>query len=273
MQHVTKNVYARTNFQGCNSGFIVTKEGAVVIDTPMVPVEAREWKQEIEKHAPVKYIIINEAHTDHYCGSCYLGGTLIGTEDSLAALKSARVEDLIRDLSWMAPDSPKPDESFFFRTPEIILDGEATLSMGDHSVKILSVPGHTPKQLAVYAPEERVVFTSDNINLAIPIFFNALPDEWLKSLDRLNALDVDHVVPGHGEVTDKSAFRIMQDSIGAWIDVIGRELKEGSDLDETKKKVKEAKEFAGIPKEGPMAGFFYMNVESLYKSLTKKFFS
>ena len=269
MQQVTSNVYAKTAFQGCNSGFIVTKEGAVVIDTPMVPVEAQDWKLEIEKHAPVKYVIINEAHTDHYCGSCYLGGTLIGTVDTVNALKSAKVEDLIKDLSLMAPGSPKPDNSFYFRPPEIVLDGEATLYLGDHSIKILSVPGHTPKQLAVYIPEERVVFTSDNINLAIPIFINALPDEWLNSLDRLRALDVDHVIPGHGEITDKSAFGMMQDQIRVWIDVIGSAIKEGTDLDGIKKKATEAKEFSNIPKEGPMAGFFFMNVESLYKVLAK----
>ncbi len=269
MQKISKNVYARTTFQGCNSGFIVTEEGAVVIDTPMVPVEAMDWKQEIEKYAPVKYIIINEAHTDHYCGSCYLGGTLIGTEDSVNALKSAKVEDFMGELSWIAPDSPKPDESFYFRPPEIALEGEATLYLGDHTIEILSVPGHTPKQLAVYVPEEKVVFTSDNINLGIPIFINAFPDEWLKSLDRLNALDVDHVIPGHGEVTDKSAFGIMKELIRMWIDVIGSAVEEGLDIEGAKQKAVEAKEFAEIPREGPMAGFFFMNVESLYRALAK----
>ena len=195
MQKITDNVYAETAFQGCNSGFVVTKEGAVVIDTPMVPVEARDWAQKINEHAPVKYVIINEAHTDHYCGSCYLGGTVIGTEESVKALRNARVEDLIRELSWMAPDSPKPDNTFYFRPPDISINGEITLYLGDHSINILTVPGHTSKQLAVHVPEERVLFTSDNINLAMPIFIDALPEEWIKSLDRLNELDVDRVIP------------------------------------------------------------------------------
>ena len=269
MQKVTDNIYAKTTFQGCNSGFIVTREGAVVIDTPMVPSEAQGWKKEIESHGPVKYVIINEAHTDHYCGGCYLGGTLIGTEESLNALKAAKVEDLIKELSWMAPNSQGPDESFYFKPPEIVLKGEAGIHLGDHTINILSVPGHTPKQLAVHIPEERAVFTSDNINLAIPIFINAIPDAWLESLDRLNELDVDYVIPGHGEVTDKSAFALMKDKIRVWMDVIGQGIKEGEDLERVKKRVTEAKEFAELPKEGPMAGLFYMNVEALYRALVK----
>ena len=55
MQQVTNNVYTETTFQGCNSSFIVTKGGAVVIDTPMVPTDAQEWKKKIEEYAPIKY--------------------------------------------------------------------------------------------------------------------------------------------------------------------------------------------------------------------------
>ena len=270
MQKVTENVYSKTTFQGCNSSFIITKEGSIVIDTPMVPAEAREWKKEIELHAPVKYVIINEAHTDHYCGSCYLDGTVIGTEDSYNALKNAKVEDLIREMSWMAPDSPKPDMSFYFKPPEICINSETVLHMGDHTINIFPAPGHTLKQLAVHVPEERTLFTSDNINLAIPIFIDALPHEWLKTLDRLNKLDVDHVIPGHGEVTDKSAFGKMKAMILMWIDVIGQTIKDGLDIEGARQKAAEAKEFAEIPKEGPMAGFFFMNVESLYRALLKK---
>ena len=269
MRKITENVYVETGFQGCNSGFIVTKEGAVVIDTPMVPAEAQEWAQKINEHAPVKYVIINEAHTDHYCGSCYLGGTVIGTDESVKALKNARIEDLIGELSWMAPDSPKPDDSFYFRPPDISIDGEAVFYLGDHSIKILSVPGHTSKQLAVHVPEERVLFTSDNINLAIPIFINALPEEWIKSLDRLSELDVDYVIPGHGEVTDRSAFNVMKGMIQLWMDFVGSAIKEGLDIEEVRQKIMAAKEFADVPKEGPMAGIFNMNLEALYRALLK----
>jgi cyclase len=269
MQQITDNIYAGTTFQGCNSSFIVTKEGAVVIDTPMVPAEAREWKRKIELHAPVKYVIINEAHMDHYCGSCYLDGTVIGTEDTFNALKKAKVEDLIKEMSWIAPDSPKPDLSFYFKPPEICIDGETTLHLGDHTIKIIPAPGHTPRQLAVHVPGERVLFTSDNINLGIPIFIDAKPYEWLKTLDRLSEIDVDHVIPGHGKVTDKSAFAIMKEMIQTWIDIIGTAIKDGLDIEGARQKAMEAREFAEIPREGPMAGFFFMNVESLYKALAK----
>jgi glyoxylase-like metal-dependent hydrolase (beta-lactamase superfamily II) len=269
MQQITDNVYVETIFQGCNSGFIVTKQGAVVIDTPMVPADAREWKREIEKYAPVKYVIINEAHIDHYCGSCYLGGTVIGSVDTLTALKNAKVEELTGFLSMMSPESTGPDKDFYFKPPEIILDGRAEIHMGNHTFKIFPAPGHTPKQFAVHVPEERVLFTSDNINLEIPTFISAVPYEWIKTLDLLSELDVDHVIPGHGEVTDKSVFKTMKDSIHLWMEAVGGAIKEGLGIEETRDRVINAKEFGNMPKEGPIAGFFNMNIDALYKKLSE----
>ena len=247
---------------------MITTDGAFVIDTPMVPTEARAWRAAIEEKAPVRYVINNEGHTDHICGNCYLGGTLIGTEGSRDAIRAAKKEDLTGMLRMMSPDEPEPDETFYFRTPDIVLKGEATVYLGDHTFNILVVPGHTPYQLAVHVPEERVVFTSDNINLGTPIFFQAVPDRWLESLDRLAELDVDYVVPGHGEVTDRSAFPKMKDSINVWLNIFRKAIGEGLSLEETRTRVAAAKEFAGIPKEGPEARFFNGNVDGLYRALT-----
>jgi cyclase len=269
LQTITDHVFSETAFQGCNSSFIVTKKGAVVIDTPMVPVEAKEWKARIESHAPVKYIIINEAHIDHYCGSCYMDGTVIGTEDTYNALKNAKMEEFIATLSMLAPDSPKPDPDFYFRPPEITIENEAALHLGDHTIQILSVPGHTPRQLAVYVPEERVLFTSDNINLEMPTFIDALPNEWINSINRLSELVVDYVIPGHGEISDKSALQIMKDKIRLWTEVVGGAIEEGLDLEGVRQRIMEGKEFSDIPKEGPMLGFVNMNIESLYRILSK----
>ena len=103
----------------------------------------------------------------------------------------------------------------------------------------------------------------------MPIFIDALPDEWIKSLDRLSELDVDYVIPGHGAVTDKNAFNTMKKKIQMWIDFIGGGIKKGLDIEGIRKKIVVAKEFADIPKEGPMTGIFNMNLEALYRSISK----
>ena len=51
----------------------------------------------------------------------------------------------------------------------VVFTGDLTLRVGDHTFHCLWTPGHTPGQLAVHVPEERVVFTGDTI-------FSELPD-------------------------------------------------------------------------------------------------
>ena len=44
MIQVSKNVYVETGMTACNVGFVITKAGVVMIDTPMRPNDAIKWR-------------------------------------------------------------------------------------------------------------------------------------------------------------------------------------------------------------------------------------
>ena len=69
MKQITKNVYYENTLRGCNTGFVVTDEGVVVIDTPMVPMEARKWRDEVNKCGQIRYLINTEPHLDQFAGN------------------------------------------------------------------------------------------------------------------------------------------------------------------------------------------------------------
>ena len=144
-----------------------------------------------------------------------------------------------------------------------------TLFLGDHTFHLIHMPGHTPYNLAVYVPEEGVVFTSDNINLGTPFFGACEPEDWLQSLEHLGFLDVKKVVPGHGEVTDKSCFAVMSGIVKKWRDVVAEAVNKGMSLEEALQKVPEAEMFAGVPKEGPEGYFLRLNIERIYRTLSQ----
>jgi cyclase len=81
---------------------------------------------------------------------------------------------------------------------------ELTLNLGDHAVSCIHMPGHTKPQTSVYVPEEGVVFTGDNIFCRCKTFIHeADPWEWLAALEHIAGLDVEVIVPGHGEPCTK----------------------------------------------------------------------
>ena len=79
-------------------------------------------------------------------------------------------------------------------------------------------PGHTAPQTAILVPEEGVVFTGDNIFYKCKTFIQeADPWEWLDALKALDALDIQTIVPGHGEVCDKSYLGEQAQILENWL--------------------------------------------------------
>lgn len=272
MQKVTNNVYAGMNFRGCNSSFVVTTEGVVIIDTPQVPAEAKKWREEVQKFGEIKYVINNEPHNDHVAGNCWFAGTLVAHEGTREAIKHNRKEVLEGQMSWMAPDALPLDKDFRYRLPDITLSQEMTLYLGKHSFHIIAVPGHTASETVVFVPEERVVFASDNVVMGMPIMVDSVPEEWLKSLKKLQTLDIDKVIPGHGPLCNKEQLQIMYDNVKYCIDSVKAAIAKGWSLKEVQDKVTLADRFPpmGPPGAGDvMAPIRRESLAHLYEILKK----
>jgi cyclase len=237
MQRITEHVFLGTNMRGCNSGAVVTSAGVVLVDTPMVPAEAKAWRREVEQYGEIKYVINNEPHRDHVAGSCWMGGMLVTSEGTRQGIAQNTREALEAQFQWWAPDALPLGEDFYYRLPDITFTGNLNLYMGKHTIHILDMPGHTPTMTAVYVPEERVVFTADNLVWEMPIMFEATPYGWLESLEKLEKLDVDKVVPGHGDVCDKARIKVMRDDITYLIDSVKQGIAKGWGVKEIQERV------------------------------------
>jgi cyclase len=268
MDKITSNVYAGFKFRGCNSGFVVTTEGVVMIDTPMVPTEAKKWREDVSKYGEIKYIINNEPHNDHIAGNCWMGSTIISSEGTRQGIKINRKEALEGQMKWMAPDALPLPNDFQFRLPDITFTGDLSLYLGKHTFHIISVPGHTTAETAVYVPEEKVVFVSDNVIQAMPIMIDAVPEEWLKSLKKLQALDVDKIIPGHGPVCDKEQIQKTYDNLKYVVEKVKSAIAKGWTLKEIQEKMTFAERFQIMPGD-PMRQMRHESLAGLYKALKK----
>jgi cyclase len=271
VQKISDNVYVESKLSRCNTSIVVTKDGVVVIDTPMIPANAKKIAAEIEKFGPVRYVINTEPHGDHTSGNCYFGGILIAHEGTRQAILASKVDDFKGMLKMISPESlPVPDD-FRYRPPDITLSERLTLYLGDHTFKLINLPGHSPYQVAVYVPEERLVFTSDNVVTDdIPYFHQSLPERWLKSLKEYEKLDVVTVVPGHGRVTDKSAFPRMSKIIRDCLETVKVAIDKGMSLAEAQEKVTFAEIFSHLPEDERKKMVIRMNVGRLYEYLKSK---
>jgi len=236
MQKVTENVYAETGCQGCNPGFVITSDGIVMIDTPQLPGDALKYRAELEKLGQPKYLINTEPHGDHYAGNYFFDVTVIAHEGTRQRIADTDVAQLKERLK-QTPGAPNLDD-YTVRVPSISFTGSMKLFVGDHEFELLHLPGHTASETAVFIPRERVIFTGDNIFYQEQTFFQeALPREWLESLESLKKLDADTLIPGHGEVCSKDYIDEQAGVVRAWIAAVKEAVAKGWSLEEAKERI------------------------------------
>ena len=92
--------------------------------------------------------------------------------------------------------------------PQILLR-KGALQVGDMKFQIIHTPGHSPGSVCIYWPQEKALITGD------VIFYQGIGRTDLpggdgqalkESIRRLSKLEVEHLLPGHGEVVSGAAL-------------------------------------------------------------------
>jgi cyclase len=281
MQRVTDRVFTNTQLRGCNPSYVITSDGVVVVDTPQLPTRAVAMREEAETHGPIRYVINTEHHVDHIFGNYFFKGAgsvvhhqgvyenfMVVTED---------LDPYAYALEAVPTDDPEaesifPERDEYYADPnkgQIVFTGDLTLHVGDRTFHLLHTPGHTPGQIAVHCPEERVVFTGDTIFKDCQTWLMTSDvDQWLEALDRIERLDVDYLVPGHGDVTDLSYIRVQRANLLEWEAAVATAVANGWTREETIARVNFADRYPVDIGQGYMMDHIQtLNAASLYDKL------
>lgn len=116
-------------------------------------------------------------------------------------------------------------EGITLRTPTRTFDGELEVWIGDKAIRLLEVgPAHTRGDLLVHVPAEKVVFTGDILFIGgHPVMWEGPIGNWIAACERILAMDVDVVVPGHGPLTDRAGVAAVK----AYLEHVEREARRG----------------------------------------------
>ena len=273
MQQIRGNVFAETKEPGCNPGAVVTTEGIVFIDSPQQPSYALKLQEEMKQRGEFRYLINTEPHNDHVIGNYFFPVPVIAHQKTREVLFSSSMEAIMERVQTYDPDSLPLMEKYFLKKPSITFSENLTLHLGDHTFELIHMPGHTAGNIAVYIPEEKVVFTGDNIFHKVQTFLHqAYPEQWLESLKKIDALDVEVIIPGHGEICDKSYLKEQGAFLQEWVDAVKEAIHQGLSKEEALEKISF---FDRYPidvghTEAKSREVQRMNVNRLYDMLNKK---
>ena len=148
----------------------------------------------------IRLIISTHCHCDH------IGGNRIIQEKSGCDIALHKLGKYFIDTGddWSTWWRYYSQEAAFFRCTKPLEDGD-TLSIGPHHFEVIYTPGHASDGIVLYNSEEKILISSDTLwendvaNITIRVEGSGAVHSLKESLERLEALEVKRVYPGHGK--------------------------------------------------------------------------
>lgn len=212
-------------------GVVITGDGVVLID-PGGTYKGGKAIHDLIRTVTDKPVVtvINSGGQDHrWLGNGYFKEQGAKVIASAAAVKDqkARAQDqffrlgtLVGDEGLAGTEAVHADETF---------ESELTFEQGGVRFELTKVGmAHTPGDVLIWLPDERVVFTGDVVYVGrmLGVQSHSNAGTWIEAFDTMAALEPLHVVPGHGPVTDlatatrdtRDYLAFLRESVAAFMD-------------------------------------------------------
>jgi glyoxylase-like metal-dependent hydrolase (beta-lactamase superfamily II) len=222
MRKIASNVYASTEYPGANVGFIVMPAGAIAVDVPALPRDARAWRQQIVETAdgPILYLVLTDGHPDRLLSARLLEAPIVaarGVHDRASVYTEGFWRGVVDGWARRYPEAAHDLAGAPIVLPEVMFTTSLTLRKGGADLTIDYVAGAAPGSAWVHLPEQGVLFAGDTLVVDGHPFLDAAPDTkaWLNTLTALRRPRFSRttIVPGRGPLCDPAASRPLSDYI------------------------------------------------------------
>ncbi|MCC6169884.1 MAG: MBL fold metallo-hydrolase [Caldilineaceae bacterium] len=240
-EELVPGVFINNHYRGCTPGFIHTEEGIVLVDTPLIPKQALDWREQIEDEYPGElflYLINTDHHRGHALGNQYMMPvTVIAHERAHKEMSgyTDNFKERVRNSFKREPEIQAQLNDIEIIPPHVTFTNRAKLLFGTREIELIFVGGHTPATSIVWLPSEKVCFVGDILWVdQHPYMAQGNTLEWLNALELIRQLGAEYLVPGHGPVCSPDAtYRV-----GEYIEFMRRRVRdyymEGKNKNETK---------------------------------------
>jgi len=221
-----------------NAYLINTADGDVMVNTGFMDNTERNKKLLApERSGKLRYIILTQAHADHY------GGVPAFSEQETKIIGGKKFNDTWHYFHDLAPYLQKRSAKLWASTmkrgsnpippPKVVpdiyvndngVDDNYAFELGGRKFELIATPGgESLDSICVWLPNEKIVFTGNTFGpvfLAMPNLTTTRGDKprlvvnYLESLARVRALDAELLITGHGDpIVGKEKIRASLDKM------------------------------------------------------------
>ncbi len=217
-EELAPGVFVNSHYRGCTPGAISTGEGIILVDTPLIPRQALDWRTQVEEEfpgVPFLYLINTDHHRGHALGNQYfMPCTVIAHERAHKEMSgyTENFKERIRNSFRREPEIQDQLTDIEIIPPDLTFTDRALLLFGNRKIELIFVGGHTPATSLIWLPKERICFVGDILSVdQHPYMAQGDSLQWLAALNLIRGLDAVALVPGHGPVCDVEAtYRVEE---------------------------------------------------------------
>ncbi|KAA0545413.1 MBL fold metallo-hydrolase [Bacillus sp. BGMRC 2118] len=305
LQEICHGVYAAVAKKGegawSNSGFVDLGTELVVFDSFSTPAAAKELRNIAEKITgkKVKYLVNSHYHGDHVFGNqVFEDTTILSTsktrnlfiernvlreieeekEEMSAYLQDLRnqMENSVDEVISLSIQNQYNEMKKVYEAlhelkmvyPTVTFEEKLVIHGTERDAHLYALGGgHTPCDTIMYVPQEKVAFMGDLITDGIhfPIYN---PIEFISILTEAKSMDIETVIPGHGQVNTMNAF----DTVIQYITDIVEQAKDAIQLNKSMNDFQSSFIIRDLYKDWLGQSGVYRNVESVYEYLKENLY-
>jgi glyoxylase-like metal-dependent hydrolase (beta-lactamase superfamily II) len=184
----------------------------IFVDCGSYPELVRKFRVEMETRFQRKttYLLLTHTHWDHIIAMEVFKDVNIvasenglqGIENIITMIKDKGIEELGKTFD-VAKDLAKIFAKVNIFIPNIkVKDAEFRIESNGKEIIYRVVGGHSPDSAFIYVPSEKIICTGDNLIEC----FAQIPGNPYETLDIFNtweSLEINNVIPGHGNIVGK----------------------------------------------------------------------
>jgi cyclase len=232
LQEVGDGLYAYLQPDGgwgwSNAGLIVEGDSTLLVDTlydlRLTEQMLRSMRDAVPAAARIGTLVNTHANGDHCYGNQLLAGARIVASERTVEQMTELPPQAMAALVEQAPQMGELGAFFLecfgvfdfsgieLLLPEDTFSGEVTIDVGDRELELIEVgPAHTRGDTLVFDRARRVLFSGDILFAgAHPIAWAGPVSNWIAACERILAMDVDVIVPGHGPLAGPDEVRELK---------------------------------------------------------------
>ncbi|HEY7096640.1 MAG TPA: MBL fold metallo-hydrolase [Terriglobales bacterium] len=250
--------YISDNDASANATFLVGEKAILVVDTGLNEMEGGKLLRAIRAVSPlpVRYIVNTHYHPDHQGGNSVVGSDAV-----------VITTDFTRDRTLDVSKTPAM-EKFHFHPADLTFQKQVTLHLDPYVAEIFfSGKAHTSGDALVYFPQQHAIAMGDIfLNRSCPAMDNGSAANWIRILDHALTMPLEHVVPGHFELSTKADLQRFRDYMASLYQQVVDLKAKGDSLDQIEQNL-HLEKFSDFRQFSKYEATFADNASVIYQQL------